>query len=175
MLPSYEDVQNLKQLILLSQDSRTAQQILLDLLSPCMAELEHGFCYPQLVIKILSIIQVHCEFGLSWQEQFSTCFKLIHTEGLYEQFMAQVNLQAMQCHPTKQSLSQLIQWNPCRKNPLLPTKQEVVQVVYLLCHTISTKPCIYHFNDEQHSYCLYWQNNRWYWKDCYKQLTWLID
>ena len=51
MFPDHSDVQNLKQLILLSQDNRTACQILLDLLNPHILELEKGFHYPQYLGK----------------------------------------------------------------------------------------------------------------------------
>ena len=174
MLPSYENVQNLKQLILLSQDSRTAQQMLLDMLSPCIAELQQGQCYPQLVAKTLTIIQVYCEFGLAWQQPFTTCFDLIQDDELYRQFMAQLDYTTMQCRPAKQALAQLIQWQPCHKNPLLPLKQEVVQVVHQICHSTPAVQPMYWFNDGRHSYRLYRQNGCWYWQNLYKQLIWLI-
>ena len=175
MLPNYEDVQNLKQLILLSQDSRTAQQMLLDMLSPCMAELEQGLCYPQLIARTLTIIQVYCEFDLPWQTQFSTCFEQMHVDGLYEQFIARIDHFAMQCRPSKQALAQLIQWQPCRQSPLLPIKQEIVQAVHQLCHTAPAVQRMYWFDDGRHSCRLYWQNGCWHWQDLHKQLIWTIQ
>ena len=175
MLPSYEDVQNLKQLILLSQDSRTAQQMLLDMLSPCMTELEQGLCYPQLIARTLTIIQVYCEFGLAWQQQFTACFEWIQDNELYQQFMAQIDHSAMQCRPSKQALAQLIQWQPCRQNPLVPIKQEVVQVVHQLCHSLPAVQRVYWFDDGRHSYRLYRQNSCWHWQDLHKQLIWTIQ
>lgn len=174
MLPSYEDVQNLKQLILLSQDSRTAQLMLLDMLSPCIAELEQGVCYPQLVRKMLTIVQVYCEFGLPWQPQFTACFKQMHVDELYEQFMAQIDRSAMQCRPTKQALAQLIQWQSCHKNPLLPIKQDVIQAVHQLYHSAPAVQRMYWFDDGRHSYLLYRQNGCWYWQDLHKQLIWIL-
>lgn len=174
MLPCYEDVQNLKQLILLSQDRRTAQQMLLDILSPYIMELQQGHCYPQLIARILTIIQVYCEFGLAWQRQFTTCFELIQDDKLSRQFIAQLDYTTMQCRPTKQALAQLIQWQPCHKSSLVPIKQDVVQVVHQLCHGISAVQHMYWFNDGRHSYRLYRQNGYWYWQNLHKQLIWMI-
>lgn len=175
MFPDHSDVQNLKQLILLSQDNRTACQILLDLLNPHILELEKGFHYPQLITKILTIIQASCELGVSWQEQYTICFDYFDDGTILEHFLNRIDTSCMDCTATKQNLNQLIDWKYCFQNPLLPIKQEIVQVVYQLCHTKPLKSShIYWFDDGRHRYMLYPQFDHWCWHNCPKEVTWKI-
>lgn len=173
MLPERQEVDNLKQLILASQDNRSAQQILLDMLRYYDVLWQMNPQNYALTAQILTVIQAYYEFSLPSLPQI-TAF-LSKLDGVNtQQFLQQINVTAMQCKPTMQTLRQLLRWQSCRKNPLLPSKNELLEVVYQLCRQPANHTT-YHFMDEKHHYCLYWQQTCWQLKDCHKQLVWQFN
>lgn len=167
MFSNHYEVDNLVQQVLLSQDTRTAQQILMYLFTDCIAALEQEPQNLQLYTRAYTVIQAYCTLGLPWQPQFTA-------------FLSQVNLPepeqaALRCKPTRQALSQLIQWHTCRKNPLQPNKQELVQAIYEICSQPCKQRDTYMFCDGKHSYKLYYAQNIWHWQDVRKQLTWKLQ
>ena len=157
-------VNNYIQQVLLSRDRRTAQQMLTDLYAECITALEREPQNIQLCADAYAIIQAYCKLGLPWQEQFNTF--------LDKAQLPQPEQEELCCKATKEALRQLIIWNSCRKNPLLPNKQELTALVYeIITGTIATQHG-YTFADGTHVYRLYYVQKSWYWQDVQKQLTW---
>lgn len=159
-------VNNYIQQVLLSQDTRTAQQMLTDLFINCMDALVQEPHSVQLCADAYAILQAYCKLGLPWQQWFTS-------------FLEQTELPwpeptELCCKPTKDALQKLILWNACRKNPLLPNKQELVALVYEIVHSTADKRCCYTFSDGKHRYWLYYIRPYWHWQDMQKQLVWKL-
>ena len=114
-------VNNYIQQVLLSRDTRTAQQMFTDLFAECITALEREPHNIQLCAEAYAIIQAYCKLGLPWQEQF--------TEFLHKAQLPCPKRDELCCKATKEALRKLILWNSCRKNPLLPNKQELITLV----------------------------------------------
>jgi len=157
-------VNNYIQQVLLSRDTRTAQQMFTDLFAECITALEREPHNIQLCADAYAIIQAYCKLGLPWQERFNDF--LNHVELSYPE------REELFCKPTKEALRKLILWNSCRKNPLLPNKQELITLVYEIITGTRGTQHGYTFADGTRSYRLYYVQKSWYWQDMHKQLTW---
>ena len=159
-------VNNYIQQVLLSRDRRTAQQILTDLYAECITALEREPQNIQLCTAAYAIIQAYCKLGLPWQEQFNAFLDKVQLPHPEQEELC--------CKANKEALRQLIIWNSCRKNPLLPNKQELIALVYEMITGNTGTPHGYTFADGTHRYRLYYVQKSWYWQDVHKQLTWKL-
>lgn len=159
-------VNNYIQQVLLSQDTRTAQQLLTDLFTDCMNTLEQEPYNIHLCANAYTMIQVYCKLGLPWQEQFN--------DFLNRAQLPQPEREELCCKPTKEALRKLILWNSCRKNPLFPSKQELIELVYEIINSTADTQHGYTFADGTHDYRLYYVQKCWHWQDVQKQLTWKL-
>ena len=157
-------VNNYIQQVLLSRDTRTAQQMFTDLFAECITALEREPHNIQLCAEAYAIIQAYCKLGLPWQEQF--------TEFLHKAQLPCPKRDELCCKATKEALRKLILWNSCRKNQLLPNKQELITLVYEMITGTAGIQHNYTFADGAHRYRLYYVQKSWYWQDVHKQLTW---
>lgn len=159
-------VNNYIQQVLLSQDTRTAQQLLTDLFTDCMNTLEQEPHNVQRCADAYAILQAYCKLGLPWQQSF--------TDFLHRAELPRPEPTELCCKPTKEALQKLILWHTCKKNPLLLNKQELAALVYEIVHSTAEQKYNYVFTDEKHIYRLYYAQNSWHWQDVRKQLTWKL-
>lgn len=157
-------INNYIQQVLLSQDTRTAQQMLTDLFTDCMNTLEREPQNIQQCADAYAILQAYSKLGLPWQQQFN--------DFLDRAELPRPELTELCCKPTKEALQKLILWHTCKKNPLLLNKQELAALVYEIVHSTAEQKYNYVFTDEKHIYRLYYAQNSWHWQDVHKQLTW---
>lgn len=133
MLPNRYEVDNIKQMVLASQSLDTAEQMLLKMFRSYLSDwqIKNSNSLPE--HKLLTIIQAYSEFGLEWHKDFFLAINNLdrtHQKAFYEQ----TDFEAMHQKTTKKVLRQIIYWRSCRKNPLHPTKSEVIDVVHQICH-----------------------------------------
>ena len=162
----HNSVHNYIQQVLLSQDTRTAEQLLTDLFLDCIITLKHEPHNIQLIATAYTIIQAYCKLGLPWQQQF--------TDFITQAKLPRPTLEELCCKPTKESLRKLILWNTCHKNLLQPNKEELVALVHEIIKSTSVVDHCYTFIDGIHHYRLYHIHPYWYWENIHKQLTWKL-
>ena len=174
MLPKRCEVDNIKQLVLISQSTDSAEQMLLKLFRSYLSDWQTKKSDNLLEEhKLLTIIQAYTEFGLQWHGDFYLALNSLDSTQ-QKAFFNQIDFEAMQQKTTKEVLRKIIYWYSCRKNPLHPTKSEVIDVIHQICHQTKIRSS-YFFVNGPYAYHLYWQQDYWHLKNCQKDLTWHLN
>lgn len=173
MLPKRSEVNNVKQMVLISQSADSAERILLNLFHSYLSDLQTQNPNSLIEHKLLTIIQAYSEFGLEWHRDFFLALNGLDI-AQKKTFYDQIDFNAMQQKATKNVLRQIIYWRSCRKNPLHPTKAEVIDVIHQICHQSKVRNS-YFFVHGPYAYHLYWQQDYWHLKNCQKNLVWHLN
>lgn len=171
-IPSQTKIENLKLLVLYSQDDRTAKQMLADIIHYNYLLLNEDPTSSAITLDILTAMQVFYEFELEWDDDFDSLLESLQVDP--DDFKQQLNGHAMHLIPSYKNLQKLFIWHDCRKNPLLPNKKEVLAVIYQICRTSPNYLITYHFDDGKHTYRLSWKKNGWELHEQNKSLTWYL-
>lgn len=176
MLPTSEAVYHLKQLVLLSQDTRSAENILLSMLKYKVSLLLKSPDAYTLKTDVLTIVQVLLEFDIP-AKRFQSILSPLPC-GVSDQwkqiFLQHIDYRAMHIKPNHQNIRKLLRWTACRKNPLALSRAELEKLIYAIVHTPPTQT-IYTFEEGQYAYALYELGMNWHLHDCKKSLTWHFE
>jgi len=175
MLPDLKAVYHLKQLVLSSQGTRSAENILLTMLKYKVSLLLKSPEKYKLKRDVLTIVQVLLEFDIPYKHFSAILAPFTGVSDQWRQtFWQHVDHTAMYIKPTHPNIRQILRWTSCRKNPLMPSRAELEKLIYTIIHTPPVQ-IIYTFEGAKYAYVLYRLDKNWHLHDCKKSLTWHFE